>query len=817
VGTKTYADAFGDPGTDIFYPDQPESPRLNTNAGGRSVRFQADHHLLEMTSSHSQFGHTFDSWGHHLQVGNANHIYQEVIAQHYLERNPLLRLSDATLNLSDHGAAAEVFPITKNPEHQLLTDVGVITSACGLTAYLGGTFPPDYETATFVAEPVSNLGHVDQLVDKGVSFTAQRLFPHSEFLASSDPKFRPVNLYVGPDGALYVVDYYRQIIEHPEWMSEDVVTSGELYNDTDKGRIYRIQATGKQKAEWIKGLPLGNESTAGLVKHLYSPNSWWRMNAQRLLIDRADTSSIKLLRQTLRDNAAFVRLHALWTLEALYALDPDDIRVGLSDEEAGIRENAIKVAESHLEDPGITTSLLGMINDTDPKVRFQLMCTLGSLSSREAAQARSKLLFRDLADPWIQIAALTASALQPASLLRDVIDNYHNTQAHASLVQRLAAMAVIQENQTSVSLLIQRTTRSPFAPWAGPLLNGFADGLRHHDQPAIPLETARELSRTFLSTNAKPFRTGALRLLQAVQLTEASWIPDDARIAAGLAMDPRQPEDIRSDMVDFLTLADPSDYADTLMTLLAPEQALPIQLAVLRTVATIPTTALHTFLLTKWSTLTPGLREPTIRIFLDGEERMMMLLGAVETGTIQISEISWPRKVRLMNTSEPNVRTKARTLFTKDNDAEVNKAYQEALVLEGDAVRGQDIFQHQCGICHQIRGRDGIPLGPDLGTVHNWSKEAIMANILAPSQSISSGYDLWSVELVNEERFEGIISSETPGAITFRNNGVPERTVDRNEIRSLKALHMSAMPEGLSEQINIQQMADLLAFLKKNK
>jgi len=90
-----------------------------------------------MTSSHSQFGHTFDAWGHHLEVGNSNHIYQEVIEETYLRRNPDLLISDATENLSDHGRNAEVFPITRNPEHQLLTDVGVITSACGLTTYLG--------------------------------------------------------------------------------------------------------------------------------------------------------------------------------------------------------------------------------------------------------------------------------------------------------------------------------------------------------------------------------------------------------------------------------------------------------------------------------------------------------------------------------------------------------------------------------------------------------------------------------------------------------------------------------------------------------
>lgn len=161
-------------------------------------------------------------------VGNSNHIIQDVIAAPYLNRNPYLLISNSTQSSSDHSSAAEVFPITENPEHQLLTDVGVMISACGITAYLGAAFPKDYENVTFVAEPVSNIVHIDILEDKGTGFTARREHPEREFLASTDYWFRPVNMYVGPDGALYVLDYHRQIIEHPEWMAEEVVHSGAL-------------------------------------------------------------------------------------------------------------------------------------------------------------------------------------------------------------------------------------------------------------------------------------------------------------------------------------------------------------------------------------------------------------------------------------------------------------------------------------------------------------------------------------------------------------------------------------------------------------
>src|SRR5215217_5253841 len=177
VATQTYKEEFGDEGKEIYYPGQPNSPRLAKNASGRSVRFRPDQHLLET---------------------NWNHSIEEVIGAAYLKRNPELLVSNATQSLSDHSDAAEVFPVTKNPEHQLLTDVGVITSACGITRYLGGAFPAPFDKAVFVDEPVSNLVHVDQLTDKGASFVASRVHPHKEFLASTDAWFRPVNMYIGP-------------------------------------------------------------------------------------------------------------------------------------------------------------------------------------------------------------------------------------------------------------------------------------------------------------------------------------------------------------------------------------------------------------------------------------------------------------------------------------------------------------------------------------------------------------------------------------------------------------------------------------------
>ena len=268
VSTREYKKEFGDEGSDILFPDMAKSPRLPKDANGRSIRFRPDQHKIEMTSSNCQFGHSFDEWGDRFGCNNSNQGYQEMIANRYFERNPDLLVSNATQDMSDHLNAAEVFPTTTHPDRQLLTNVGVMTSACGLTKYMGGAFPAPYNNATFIAEPVSNLVHVDVLKDSGASFTASRILEHKEFFSSTDAWARPVNFYVGPDGALYVLDYYRKVIESPEWMSKEAIAAGGLYAGSDMGRISRITAKDAKPAEWTKGLKLGNATVDELVEHL---------------------------------------------------------------------------------------------------------------------------------------------------------------------------------------------------------------------------------------------------------------------------------------------------------------------------------------------------------------------------------------------------------------------------------------------------------------------------------------------------------------------------------------------------------------------
>jgi putative heme-binding domain-containing protein len=233
----------------------------------------------------------------------------------------------------------------------------------------------------------------------------------------------------------------------------------------------------------------------------------------------------------------------------------------------------------------------------------------------------------------------------------------------------------------------------------------------------------------------------------------------------------------------------------------------------------IPGTRMSAYLIEHWQTLTPEIRSASIPTFMGDSNRIALLIDALEKGKIQPTAVSFGTSVQLMQNDNEQLRSRARNIFTRtEREREkVNEQYKEALHMEGDAARGKNVYAKNCGICHQVRGRMGVSFGPDLGTVHNWTKEDVLANVLDPNMSIASGFDTWSITLKSGEKVQGIISSETPVALTLRNNGEVDKTISRQEIESIQSTNTSAMPVGLEKNITKQEMADLLAFLRRNQ
>src|SRR6185436_19670804 len=293
-------------------------------------RFKPGSSEFEPVSGNSQFGNTFDDWGRRFIVRHDNHIVHPVIPQSAARRQPHLVLPAVEESISNHGNIPKLFPVSPR-DTVFTTDTD---SSCAVTIYRGGAFPPEYAGNSFVCEPVMNLVHRDVLVPKGASFTAARGDADREFFASTDPWSRPVNLAVGPDGALYFCDMYRAVIEHPDYIPKEIQKKLDLQAGKQSGRIYRIvHSAGSASPR------LSRATAPQLVAELENPNAWRRTTAQRLIVERQDRGAIEPLRALAQSSKLPQgRLHALWTLDGLSALEADDVARALKDPDARLRE-----------------------------------------------------------------------------------------------------------------------------------------------------------------------------------------------------------------------------------------------------------------------------------------------------------------------------------------------------------------------------------------------------------------------------------------------------------------------------------------------
>ena len=876
IYTEAHAEQFGDFGGAVHFPGRPEGPVLGRNASGRNVRFRPDTGALEELSGASQFGHAFDPWGRHFLVSNARHQYHEVLAARYLRRNPGLPVREAVAYTSGYGNPADVFPVTIDPEHQLLTDRGVFTSAAGPTYYAGGAFPEPFDRVAFVTESVHNLVHAHRVEDDGATFAARRLYEGKEFLASTDSWFRPVNTYVGPDGALYVVDYYRKIVEHPEWMDEEAMASGHLYDGNDRGRIYRISAAGAPPADWLDAVDMGRLSAQALADVLGDANRWRRMHAQRLLVDRQATEVGPLLARMAReDDRPLARLHALWTLHGMGLLEAAVLRTALSDAHPGVRAQAVRLTEMLDEAQGAAqgaarfeNDLLALTDDPDPKVRFQVLLTLGGLDSDRAAAARNHVLARDLADPWVHMAALTAHAAPDFTEISRAMRAFGDREEGRAYLRRLTALAGVSGSAEDIWEMVRfaldapdgsdlpddsnvpdlpsapavpdapdgsdvpdapdvseasvgaEADRSGMPDLAADLMHGLADGLGRGHGEAVRLDAGRLLD-AFYAEEDPDMRQALLRLLRHVRDADI----DPAR-ALEIAASGTEPPARRIDMLAFAALGNVGAVVPALRDLVVRSASeVGVQEAAVRVLGRASIDQgddggdgdeVARFLLLAYPRLSAGARHEALNALLRSDARMHLLLDAVEAGDISRSALGWNRRVRLMRDTDGAVKQRARALLRASDASrpDVLRAYEAALDLPGDAGRGQGVYFSACARCHGVGGA-GVLFGPDLGTVRHWPPRALLEAILVPERSIADGYALWRLERRGAAPLTGILRAETPSSVTLVTQEGREEVTLRAAVETLRRLDESPMPPGLEEDIDVQEMADLLEFLRQ--
>jgi glucose/arabinose dehydrogenase/mono/diheme cytochrome c family protein/HEAT repeat protein len=369
-----------------------------------------------------QWGIAQDDYGRLFFNSNSDQFRGSLVPAHYLERNPHYPGAaggNAQIARDQSTWPARLTPgINRGYQPQMLREgkLARFTAACGPVIYRGANFPEEFRGNGFVCEPSGNFIRRNIIMEDGVRLTAANPYEQDEFLTSTDERFRPVNLYNGPDGALYIVDMHRGILQHriylTSFLRNQILERG-LDTPLNLGRIYRVV---------YEGNPLGPQpnlskaSARELVEALLQPHGWWRDTAQQLLVERQDQSAVPLLRALIRNRhsvPALSRLGALWTLEGLNSLDSAILLRALSDPEEQVRAAAIRLSErlvNHEGNHALIGRLLGLTQDRSPHPQLQLAFTLGELQHPQAEEALAVIARANTGNVFIRDAIITSLA-----------------------------------------------------------------------------------------------------------------------------------------------------------------------------------------------------------------------------------------------------------------------------------------------------------------------------------------------------------------------------------------------------------------------
>jgi putative membrane-bound dehydrogenase-like protein len=789
---RRYVKEFGDPGKPISFPDRPDLPPVEIRA--MDLRFDPEKHRLEAVGGNSQFGNAFDSWGNRFTLWNNDHIRHVVIGKKYLDRNPFLAVPSAQHSISDHESQSTVYPITQDPFHIHDSQIGHFTSCCGLAHYNGGNLGPDLEGNSFTCEPVHNLVHRDRLAPRGATFVAQRAHERQEFLASTDAWFRPVFTTTGPDGALYVVDFYHYTVEHPEFVPPELLKQIDFEPRHKLGRIWRVLHESSK--------PVPKFTTDDLVAHFADPNYWRRIQAQRLLVDRRDRSVVPRLVALSRDRqgAAYARLHALWTLDGLDSLPADLLLEVLSDPHARLRENAVRMAETRLPDVRLREKLLALYDDPDARVQFQVACVLGG-----PFDSLRKVAVQHLEDQWFRIAVLSASPDHALSWLRAAAP-LPSSPGKEDLIRRAASIIGAHNQEREITTLLRQYPQ-PAA------LEGLADGLRQGAGRRARLSASQPALLALVAQGPTPAGKAALRVASSLELSATP------QLRALLQNSNPKPDFTQDRLVHSLGLLglDPSgSTVPVLARFLDAKQPEAVQVAAAASLARLRAPEITQIFVERWRAATAPVRTAMLAGFFNDRGRLPALLEAVAADKIQAWALGPARTNQLLRHADPAIKARAEKLLGEARFGDRKTVYQKylpALRLSGNPERGRIVFEKACAECHKA-GSTGYEVGPDLKGVVTRYKEALLTDILLPNQQIEGGYEEYEVETTDGRTLTGVLAKETATTLTLRRAKGQEDTVLRASVKSLRSLSVSAMPEDLEKQISVDEMADLIAFIK---
>lgn len=773
------------------------------NVRGHSFLFEPRSLKFELIAGSSQHGMSMDDWGRTYTCDNSNPAHLLMYDGRYLVKNPYVQAPPPLLNIHTEARKNYLKRISPNEPWRIVrtrlrlkgevpgpTETGEVsghfTGTTGVTVYRGDAFPKKHRGTLFVGEVSNNLVWHGRVIETGLTANTKRVEDGFEFLASTDNWFRPAQFANAPDGTLYVIDHYREIIETIESIPPVILKHLHIESGVNHGRIWRIVPDGYKRP----ALPrLSKATTAELVKLLEHPNGWHRDTASRLLYQRQDASAAPLLRKLARSTKSPIAVvHALYALDGLNALQLGDVLGAITDQEPRVREHAVRLLERFESEVNVRRQFLLMSQEEpDLRVRFQLAFSLGPVEGELSTRALHHLAAKDLGDSWMRLAILTSAHGRRGDLFRRFAadDKLRASAGSQALLLALAGQIGAANQPNDLGDFVATIERLPQTD-AEPLMKSLMKSLPAKSRDRIT--KAGKSGELFKQLVADALKTSG---------DEKQLVAE--RVSAVRTLGLAEFDKVKPNFAEFLKFKQPEA----------------VQKAALETLVRFDQAGVPDLVITAWPSLSPQVRVTAAEALFARPAWIHTFLDAVEKGTIKTGEVD-PARIKLLQVfADAKIRDRADKLFkgtqlSKRKD--VVDAYQKSLTLKGDFKNGKEIFKKNCAVCHRLDGV-GEQIGAELGAIKDRGADFILLNILDPNREVLPKFITYYVQIDSGRTVTGMILAETATSITIRKPDGTNETILRVNIEELRSTGMSFMPEGLEKTINHQEMADLIGYL----
>jgi len=760
--------------------------------GGRDFRFRPETGEFEPATGSTQQGRARDDWGDWFGCENSSLMDHYPLEDRYLSRNPHIAPPPVEVSIPAGSDPNRLYPIGELTLFKMSGPPGRPTAACGLEVYRDELLGADFTNNVFVAEPVNRLIHRRQLQPRGATFDGVRAADESnvDFLASTDPWFRPVQVRTGLDGCLYVVDMHREVIEHKKFIPEEELEGLNLTAGREQGRIFRIRPTNVPRRADAR---LDELDAPALAAAIDSPNGPQRDWIQQTLVQRrakeAMPGLIEVFRQSVRPAA---RLQALCTLDGLKSLDGELLVAALLDADPAVRRHATRLSEPLLAtDAAVLAGVLQLVEDDDPQVQLQLAYTLGTSTDPRVPAALARIAARNSADPYI-LGGVWSSVgkANVAAVMQAMLEQAGQGDLKPSLLAPVIIL-IAEFGDEGDLLAVAKSLHSVAVPNNAEWQLAAAEVLEQSQRRKVAVSEIQQLFASMLAAARDELEAGGgdePQQLAAIRLL----------VANGSQGDELQP---------------------LLKRLLEPQNSPAVHRAAIELAASIGTDEAAQALLAQWRTYTSAARSQAFNLMLGSDRLTSLLIDQITAGKIGPGDLDALQRQRLLTHADEAVRLRAVAALAGATDANRDKVVKQyvaevaAAASESDAGRGREAFAKHCSGCHRVQDQ-GFEVGPDLAALTSRSASGLIESIFDPNRALDERYRSYSAQTVDGLSHAGILAAETSTSVTLKEQEGKQHTLLRSDLDLFETSGKSLMPEGLERDLAPSAVADVIAYLR---